>query len=49
MSPVHLGARSHIWRSTALGLSPPVDEKPLPIREVIRVPVDDEGREIQAS
>src|SRR5688572_30346161 len=34
---------------TALGLSPPEDEKPPPIREVLRVPVDDEGREIQAS
>ena len=32
---------------TVLGLSPPVDEKPPPIREVVRVPVDDEGREIQ--
>jgi hypothetical protein len=34
---------------TALGLNPPEDEKPPPIREVVRVPVDDEGREIQAS
>ena len=34
---------------TALGLSPPEDEKPPPIREVLRVPVDDDGREIQAS
>jgi hypothetical protein len=32
-----------------LGLSPPEEEKPPPIREVVRVPVDDEGREIQAS
>jgi hypothetical protein len=31
-----------------LGLSPE-EEKPPPIREVVRVPVDDEGREIQAS
>jgi hypothetical protein len=34
---------------TALGLSPPEDEKPPPIRDVLRVPVDDERREIQAS
>jgi hypothetical protein len=32
-----------------LGLSPPEEEKPPPIREVVRVLVDDEGREIQAS
>ena len=32
-----------------LGLSPPEEEKPPPIPEVVRVPVDDEGREIQAS
>ncbi len=32
-----------------LGLSPPEEEKPPPIREVVRVPVDDEGREIEAS
>jgi hypothetical protein len=31
-----------------LGLSPPEEEKPPPIREVVRVPVDDEGHEIQA-
>ncbi len=31
-----------------LGLSPPEQEKPPPPREVVRVPVDDEGREIQA-
>ncbi len=31
-----------------LGLSPE-EEKPPPIRDVVRVPVDDEGREIQAS
>ena len=31
-----------------LGLSPE-EEKPPPIREVVRVPVDDEGRQIQAS
>ena len=31
-----------------LGLSPE-DEQPPPIREVVRVPVDDEGRQIQAS
>jgi hypothetical protein len=30
----------------ALGLSPQ-EEKPPPIREVIRVPVDDEGREVR--
>jgi hypothetical protein len=29
-----------------LGLSPPEDEKPPPIREVVRVRVDEEGREI---
>ncbi len=31
-----------------LGLSPPEQEKPPPTREVVRVPLDDEGREIQA-
>jgi putative transposase len=31
-----------------LGLSPPEQENPPPRREVVRVPVDDEGREIQA-
>ena len=31
-----------------LGLSPPQQDKPPPTREVVRVPVDDEGREIQA-
>jgi hypothetical protein len=31
-----------------LGLSPPEQEKPPPTREVVRVPVDDEGREILA-
>lgn len=31
-----------------LGLSPPEQEKPPPTREVVRVPVDGEGREIQA-
>ena len=31
-----------------LGLSPPEQEKPPPTREVVRVPVEDEGREIQA-
>ena len=31
-----------------LGLSPPEQEKPPPRREVIRAPLDDEGREIQA-
>jgi len=31
-----------------LGLSPPEQEKPPPRREVVRVPVDDEGREILA-
>jgi hypothetical protein len=31
-----------------LGLSLPEQEKPPPAREVVRVPVDDEGREIQA-
>ena len=30
-----------------LGLTPPEDEKPPPVREVIFLPVDDEGREIQ--
>jgi hypothetical protein len=30
-----------------LGLSPPEDEKPPPVREVVFLPVDDEGREIQ--
>jgi hypothetical protein len=32
-----------------LGLSPPMQEKtPPPAREMVPVPVDDEGREIQA-
>jgi hypothetical protein len=31
-----------------LGLNPPQEEKPPPIRAVVRVPVDDEGREIPA-
>ena len=31
-----------------LGLSPPEEERPPPRRDVVRVPVDDEGREIQA-
>jgi hypothetical protein len=33
------------WRH--LGLSPPQQEKPPPTREVVRVPLDDEGRDIQ--
>ena len=32
-----------------LGLSPPEAGKPPPVREVIRMPVDDEGRELEAS
>jgi hypothetical protein len=31
-----------------LGLSPPRQDKPPPTREVVRVPVDDEERDIQA-
>ena len=31
-----------------LGLSPPPQEEPPPTRELIRVPVDEEGRELQA-
>jgi hypothetical protein len=31
-----------------LRLSPPEQEKPPPTQEVVRVPVDEEGREIQA-
>jgi hypothetical protein len=31
-----------------LGLSPPPQEEPPPTREPVRVPVDDEGRELQA-
>jgi hypothetical protein len=31
-----------------LGLSPPPQEEPPPTRELVRVPVDDEGRELQA-
>ncbi len=31
-----------------LGLSPPQQEGPPPTREVVLVPMDDEGREIQA-
>ena len=30
----------------ALGLSPPQQERPPPIREVVRVPVDEEGWEV---
>jgi hypothetical protein len=30
-----------------LGLSPPPLEKPPPTREVVRVPVDDQGRELE--
>ena len=44
--------RDEIWVKrilTALGPRPPEDEKPPPIREVVRAPVDDGGREIQAS
>jgi hypothetical protein len=32
-----------------LGLTPPPQERPPPSRELVRVPVDEEGREIQAS
>jgi hypothetical protein len=32
-----------------LGLNPPQQERPPPSRELVRVPVDEEGREIQAS
>ncbi len=32
-----------------LGLSPAPQERPPPTRELVRVPVDEEGREIQAS
>ena len=32
-----------------LGLSPPEQDKPPPSREVVRVPVDDAGRELQAN
>jgi hypothetical protein len=32
-----------------LGLSPPEQEKPPPTRELVRVPVDEDVREIQAS
>ena len=31
-----------------LDLSPPSQEKPPPTRELVRMPVDDEGRELQA-
>ena len=31
-----------------LGLNPPQPDKPPPTRELVRVPVDEEGREIQA-
>ncbi len=40
-----------MWSSTLLahlGLSPPPQAKPPPTRELVRVPVDDEGREFQA-
>ena len=32
-----------------LGLAPPPQERPPPNHELVRVPVDEEGREIQAS
>jgi hypothetical protein len=32
-----------------LGLSPPPQERPPSTRDLVRVPVDEEGREIQAS
>lgn len=32
----------------SVGLSPPQQGKPPPTREVVRVPVDDEGRSIEA-
>jgi hypothetical protein len=32
-----------------LGLTPPPQERPPPSRELVRVPVDEEGRETQAS
>lgn len=32
---------------TGLGLSPPEEDKPPAIRELVRVPLDDGGREIQ--
>ena len=32
-----------------LELSPPQQQRPPPSRELVRVPVDEEGREIQAS
>jgi len=31
-----------------LGLSPPAQQEPAPTPELVRVPVDDEGREILA-
>jgi hypothetical protein len=31
-----------------LGLSPPPQERPPPTRELVRVPLDEERREIQA-
>jgi hypothetical protein len=32
-----------------LGLTPPQQQRPPPSRELVRVPLDEEGREIQAS
>jgi hypothetical protein len=46
---VHARTAGEDFHHGLLGLNPPEDEKPPPIREVLRVPVDDEGREIQAS
>ena len=50
---LHLIVLDGTWRELGgeLVLAPasPEEEKPPPIREVVRVPVDDEGREIQAS
>ena len=40
-----------MWSSTLLdhlGLSPPLQETASPTPEVVRLPVDDEGREMQA-
>lgn len=48
----HPGFSAHVGEAIPFegkkGLSPPEEAKPPPVREVARVPVDDEGREIQA-
>jgi hypothetical protein len=46
--PLHVASVAVAADENAYRLSPPEQEKPPPRREVVRVPVDDEGREILA-